>query len=183
MIFVLPALLCAISAGAFYGMQIAINHHTPALTRRATPLIVGGLLLAWFGAQWWGIVLYNKYPPHGVDGLRDLAAVLTVESTPNDTILVMPPILTPPIQQYFTRSVHGLPSDFDLRAIYLPFGDADWNARARATLDSRVQGYSRFWLIYYPADDFNGDFLRGVGSTYDQLEYHHYQFADLYLFR
>jgi hypothetical protein len=137
----------------------------------------------WLGAQAWGLVLFNKYPPHGADGLRELAAVLRSESRPDDTVLIMPPVLTPSVQQYYGGPIHGLPANFNLREIYLPFGDADWNIRARKALDTNVQGYSRFWLIYYSADDFNGDFLRGVTTDYEQLGHYHYPFADLYLFR
>lgn len=193
MIFLLPALLCVVAGGALFRpttrdtlpARRPRDDRPPSTAYRLSwpvrPLL-GVLLLVWVAAQVWGLVLFNKYPPHGADGLSELTAVLRSESRPGDTVLVMPPILTPPVQQYFDGPIHGLPSDFDLRQIYMPYGDADWNARVRAALDENVRGYSRFWLIYYPADDFQGEFLKGVAADYKQLEDHNFQFAQLYLF-
>jgi 4-amino-4-deoxy-L-arabinose transferase-like glycosyltransferase len=198
MVFLLPAMLCVVGAGAAWGWrtkdegrrtkdkQLRITNYElrPAVYRLRSVIrsLVGGLLVVWIGAQVWGLKLYYQYPPHGVDGLREMAGVLRSESMPGDTVLIMPPILTPPVQQYFGGPIHGLPADFDLRQVYLPFGDADWNARARSALEENVRDHSRFWLIYYPANDFKGDFLRGVTNTYKQLEHRHYPFAELYLF-
>jgi hypothetical protein len=94
----------------------------------------------------------------------------------------MPPVLTPPLQQYFDGPIHGLPADFDLRQIYLPFGKGEWNTRTRAALDADTRDHPRFWLIYNRANDYNGEFLQGVTADYRELEHHSYQFAELYLF-
>jgi 4-amino-4-deoxy-L-arabinose transferase-like glycosyltransferase len=192
MVFLLPAMLCVLGAGAAWGLQTKdkqlriTNNDLRSIVHRLQSVIrpvVGGLLVVWIGVQLWGLKLYYQYPPHGADGLREMAGVLRSESMTGDIVLIMPPILTPPVLQYFEGPIHGLPADFDLRQVYVPFGDADWNARARSALEANIWGYSRFWLIYYPADDFNGEFLRGVTVSYKQLEHHHYSFADLYLLR
>ena len=114
--------------------------------------------------------------------MQDLAATLARERQPGDVVMITPPILTPPLRQYYHGPLLGLPVDFDLRQVSLPFRSPEWNRTARVALDRGAQGHGRFWLVYRPEDNSGGAFLRGVAQSYAQVERRDYPFASLYLF-
>ncbi|HUS14997.1 MAG TPA: glycosyltransferase family 39 protein, partial [Chloroflexia bacterium] len=95
MLFLLPALCVILAAGAWAvvpGLLVATRAARPVV-----PALLGtALLLVWLGAQAWGLVLYHRYPPHGADGLRELAAQLHRERAAAEPVLIMPAVLTPP---------------------------------------------------------------------------------------
>jgi 4-amino-4-deoxy-L-arabinose transferase-like glycosyltransferase len=180
MIFLLPAVFVAVAAGATWAW--ASRGSGAAAMRRAGQAGALAALVIWLGAQAWGMALYYRYPPHGADRLQDLAATLDRGRQPGDAVMITPPILTPPLRQYYHGPLLGLPVDFDLRAVYLPFGSPEWNRAARVALDRGAQDHARFWLVYRPEDDAGGAFLRGVAGAYRQVERRDYPFASLYLF-
>jgi hypothetical protein len=141
-----------------------------------------GVLVVWMAAQVWGLALYYREPPHGADGARELAAVLRQDARPDDLVLVTPPILTPTVRQYYAGPLRGLPSDFDLRAVYLPYDPARWNADSLAVTTAALPGHARAWLVYRPELDAGGSFLATLQTHYRQLDHRPYPFADLYLF-
>jgi hypothetical protein len=133
-------------------------------------------------AQVWGLAGYYRDPPHGADGARELAAVLRQDARPTDLVLVTPPALMPTVQQYYAGPLRGLPSDFDLHAVYLPYDPARWNADSLAVTTAALPGHRRAWLVYRPELDAGGSFLATLQTRYRQLDHRPYPFADLYLF-
>jgi 4-amino-4-deoxy-L-arabinose transferase-like glycosyltransferase len=140
------------------------------------------LLVGWLVAQVGGLALYYRDPPHGADGARELAAVLRQDARPTDVVLVTPPALMPTVQQYYAGPLRGLPSDFDLRAVYLPYDPARWNADSLAVTTAALPGHPRAWLVYRPELDAGGSFLASLQACYRQVDHRPYPFADLYLF-
>ena len=140
------------------------------------------VLVGWMAAQVWGLAGYYRDPPHGADGARELAAVLRHDARPADLVLVTPPALMPTVQQYYAGPLRGLPSDFDLRAVYLPYDPARWNADSLAVTTAALPGHPRAWLVYRPELDAGGSFLATLQARYRQLDHRPYPFADLYLF-
>jgi hypothetical protein len=140
------------------------------------------VLVAWMAAQVGGLALYYRDPPHGADGARELAAVLRQDARPDDLVLVTPPALMPTVQQYYLGPLRGLPSDFDLRAVYLPYDPARWNADSLAVTTAALSGHPRAWLVYRPELDAGGSFLATLQARYRQVDHRPYPFADLYLF-
>ena len=129
-----------------------------------------------------GLALYYRDPPHGADGARELAAVLRQDARRDDLVLVTPPALMPTVQQYYAGPLRGLPSDFDLRAVYLPYDPARWNADSLAVTTAALPGHPRAWLVYRPELDAGGSFLATLQARYRQVDHRPYPFADLYLF-
>ncbi len=140
------------------------------------------LLAGWMVAQVWGLALYYRDPPHGADGARELAAVLRQDARPTDLVLVTPPALMPTVQQYYAGPLRGMPSDFDLRAVYLPYDPARWNADSLAVTTAALPDHPRAWLVYRPELDGGGSFLHTLQTRYRQVDHRPYPFADLYLF-
>jgi Dolichyl-phosphate-mannose-protein mannosyltransferase len=140
------------------------------------------VFVGWMVAQVGGLALYYRDPPHGADGARELAAVLRQEARPGDLVLVTPPALMPTVQQYYAGPLRGLPSDFDLRAVYLPYNPGRWNADSLAVTTAALPGHPRAWLVYRPELDAGGSFLATLQARYRQLDHQAYPFADLYLF-
>jgi hypothetical protein len=171
MLFVMPSLYLVLAAGAL-----------ALLGRDNRPLIAlgAGLLGLWLGVQVSGLWHYYRYPPHGADGLRELATVLRARRT--EVVLVTPPALSATLQQYYQGTIIGLPSDFDLRAIYFPYDPNKWNAQSLERLQTEVSGMERFWLVYRPELDRGGEFLSAVKSAYTLFEQHDYTYATIYLF-
>jgi hypothetical protein len=174
MLFLLPALLVILGAG--YAGHMAPG--TPPVWRYAVRALLG----AWVLSQLWGLVLFYRYPPHGVDGLRELAATLRTEAQPDDIVFVTPPALSPTLQQYYDGEIRGLPSDFDLRAVYLPYEPAEWNAESFARLQGLAAGRPRFWIVYRPELDRGGEFLAEVRDRHRLLKEQSYPYGSLYLF-
>ena len=143
--------------------------------------LFAALLGLWLWVQLAGLQFYYRYPPHGNDGLRELAAQLR-QAAPGDPVLVTPPALEVTLRQYYAGAIHGLPSDFDLRAIYLPYEPARWNRESLAALEAQVSGHSRFWLVYLPDLDDQGVFLGTVQARYRQDLSRTYKYATLYRF-
>jgi hypothetical protein len=133
--------------------------------------------------QVWGLWLYYQYPPHGADGLRELAAALREGNAEgSDPVLVTPPVLAVTLGQYYPGSMRGVPEDFDLRVVYSPYDPKSWNEEALAALEALVEGHERFWLVYRPDLDEGGNFLRTVKARYHQTFHEHYEYADVYSF-
>jgi hypothetical protein len=176
MVFLLPASMVAIGAGV-----TRLPAHYGSMSR--VPLVlVGGLLALWTGAQLWGLVLYYNHPPHGTDGLREMAAVLRTQARAGDAVLVTPPALMPSLRQYYAGETYGLPSDFDLRAVYLPYDAVRWNADCLRVLEQRAGGRTRIWLVYRPELDRDGGLLAAARARYHESIHTSYPFADLYLY-
>ena len=100
-----------------------------------------------------------------------------------EDVFVTPPVLTPTLRQYYGGPLQGLPVDFDLRAIYLPYDPPAWNAQSLRALESSVHPKSKFWLVYRPELDEGGRFMQTLQSRYRLLEHHQYDYAGLYLFQ
>ncbi|HYP20984.1 MAG TPA: glycosyltransferase family 39 protein, partial [Chloroflexia bacterium] len=173
MLFLLPALLVVLAASQQLQLRIA-NFD---LRNWLIPI-----LAMWLVAQVWGLALYHRYPPHGADGLRELAAILRRGTQPGDVVLVTPPALTPTLRQYYGGDIKGLPSDFDLRAVYLPYEPGRWYSESASALETATQGRNRFWLVYRSEQDEGGKLLQTVSSRFDLVERHMYPYATLYLF-
>jgi hypothetical protein len=140
------------------------------------------LLGLWLVAQVWGLALYYRHPPHGTDGLRELAATINHYALPGDIVLITPPILTPSLRQYYDGPTKGLPQDFDVAAVYAPYAIKDWHPSVMAAFEEAVHGRRRFWLVYRPEKDHGGRFLSEVQRRYRTIRHQTYAFADLYLF-
>lgn len=175
MIFLFPAISVVMATGVL-ALFAGRRNNQPRTALAAS------LLLIWFGVQVAGLSAYYRYPPHGNDGLRELAAVLGRDALPADVVLVTPPALEPSLRQYYPGTMLGLPSDFDLREVYLPYEPHDWRSQCLAALDRDVAGRQRFWLVYRPDLDEGGAFLGAVRATYRQVFATPYEFADLYRF-
>jgi hypothetical protein len=148
-------------------------------TLRNIPLLLATI---WLVAQVWGLALFHRYPPHGADGLRELAATLDTATLPGDLVLVTPPVLQASLSQYYQDDTYGIPVDFDLFSLYPPYDPAQWAADSLGAFEKRVKGHNRFWLVYRPELDEGGKFLGEVGRRYAVTEQHRYVFATLYLF-
>ena len=175
MLFLLPALFVCIGSG-----PASVRSARPAVLRAAAV----GALVVWLSVQSWGIVLYNRYPPHGADGLRELAARITKESLAGEAVFVTPPALMPTLVQYYKGELIGLPEDFDLRRVYIPYDSSDWYARSVDRTSARLDAgrEERFWLVYRPELDDGGRLLSYLRERYAQASVQHYDFADLFLF-
>ncbi len=175
MLFLLPALFVSLCA-ALGNMPT----RAPAITRVA--LVVA--LVVWIGVQSWGIVLYNRYPPHGADGLRELASRLTNDSQPSDAVFVTPPALMATLRQYYGGEMVGLPEDFDLRRVYLPYDPSDWQTRSLANIASTLgsEGSQRFWLVYRPELDDGGQLLRSLEQKHSLVSDQPFDYGELFLF-
>jgi hypothetical protein len=111
--------------------------------------------------------------------LRELAAVL--RASPTEVVFVTPPALSATLQQYYQGTIVGLPSDFDLRAIYFPHNPNEWNAQSLERLQTEVSGVERFWLVYRPELDRGGEFLVAVKGSHRVIDHRDYSYATIYL--
>jgi len=179
MLFLLPALFVLLAAGwELKGYRLRPSFFSFALRLSSFVLLLG----LWLLAQLWGLTLYYRYPPHGADGLRELAGTLRAKATPGDAVFVTPPVLTPTLRQYYAGPLRGLPVDFDLRAIYLPYDPPAWNKQSLSAFEAHVRGASRLWLVYRPELDQGGQFLNTLRGRYPLVEQHKHEYATLYLF-
>jgi len=173
MLFLLPVLLVLLAWGVLY---FALNMRAPL------KWAVLACLAAWLGVQMVGLALYYRYPPHGADGLRELASALRSEPPGAGPVLVTPPVLSATLDQYYGRPTYGLPSDFDLRQVYIPYNPAAWNSQSLARLTSLVKGQKSFVLVYRSELDSGGSFLKTLQRTYRQTEHRSHIYADVYRF-
>lgn len=171
MLFLLPLLFLILAAGVVrFGGSANIFFQVAMFV----------LLALWLGAQIAGLVDYYRNPPHGVDGLRELAATLNAHVS-GEPLFVTPPAMAATLAQYYPGAIYGLPSDFDLRRVYLPYDPAAWNAECLQRLSSVAAGRS-FWLVYRADLDQGGSFLETLQRMYTQTEHQSYPYADLYHF-
>jgi 4-amino-4-deoxy-L-arabinose transferase-like glycosyltransferase len=152
--------------------------HGPRPLRLALGL---GVLAVWLAVHAAGVVWDHRYPPHGADGLRELAATLRQEARPGEAVLVTPPVLDPTLRQYYPGTIRGLPSDFNLWQIFIPYEPVRWNADSLAALEA-AGPHVRFWLVYLPQLDAGGAFLAEVRRRYREVRQEPYPYATLYLF-
>ena len=174
MLFLLPALLAVLACGITW--QPA-GTSFPVKPGNFLPL----LLIPMIAVQIWGLGLFYRHPPHGADGLRELASVLKSEARANEPVFVTPPVLTPTLRQYYSGRIHGLPVDFDLKSVYLPYEASRWYEQSVAALDADSANLDRFWLVYRPETDEGLKLLDYMTSHYDVVSRHKYIYADLYL--
>lgn len=181
MIFLLPSVFVVFGAGIFH-----FGRHTKLAGSNARNRVLQAVPFAlaaiWLVAQVWGLVLYNRYPPHGADGLRELAGVLESRVQPGEKVLVTPPLLEISLARYFSGEVEGVPADFDLRRIYEPYEAARWHSKSVSAVSSLTRGQTRFWLVYRPELDDGGKLLAEIGKQYREVERQSYIFATLYRF-
>jgi 4-amino-4-deoxy-L-arabinose transferase-like glycosyltransferase len=197
MLFLLPALFVVLAGGSLllWKPPDKLTAETPGTERamgsraiRNTQYAISSrvtfpaLFVGWLVIQALGLMLYYLHPPHGADGLRELAATLRTEAKPGDVVLVTPPALTPSLKQYYDGPLRGLPSDFDLRAVYLPYEPEQWQAGLTSTFEISIAGHRRFWLVYRSEWDAGGRFLGSVKERFKETTYRRYEFAELYLF-
>ena len=182
MLFLLPALLVVLATGA---TCVTTGEQSPApqiaSSSSKTRYLLPALLAPWLAAQIWGLALFHRHPPHGADGLRELTSVLRSFVRTDDLVFVTPPVLTPTLRQYYPGELRGLPVDFDLRAVYLPYDADDWHRQSIAVLDANAAGRERFWLVYRHELDQGGKFLAHVTNNYREVDRHRYIYANLYL--
>jgi hypothetical protein len=107
--------------------------------------------------------------------------VLKSEARANEPVFVTPPVLTPTLRQYYSGRIHGLPVDFDLKSVYLPYEASRWYEQSVAALDADSANLDRFWLVYRPETDEGLKLLDYMTSHYDVVSRHKYIYADLYL--
>ena len=147
----------------------------------------GTLIKDAWGTTWrnrylWGLALFYRFPPHGADGLRELAGVLNSEVREGDGVFATPPTLMPTLAQYYGGEVRGVPEDFRLTAVYLPYSRAEWQARAIERLEAQAPGHERVWLVYRSEQDPEGRLLQTLERRYLPVERRAYRYADLYLY-
>jgi hypothetical protein len=175
MVFLFPALAVVIACGALSLLEVRL------FGSMGTAVAVLALA-CWLAAQVAGLGFYYRHPPHGNDGLRELASSLRAQNAGGAVVLVTPPALEPSLRQYYDGAIRGLPSDFDLRRVYLPYEPGRWNADSLVALEAAVQGQQGFWLVYRPELDAGGAFLKAVQARYSQARAEQYGFGTLYLF-
>lgn len=176
MLFLLPSLFVCLCAFLNFLPRVRTGW-----VRAACLFVVAG----WIAVQSWGIVLFNQLPPHGADGLRELASVLTNENRKNEPVFVRPPALMSMLTQYYEGEIVGLPEDFDLRRVYIPFDPQDWYNRSMGNVENKVKGgASGFWLLYteVPELDDGGMLFSMLQNRYTMLSERKYPFSNLYHF-
>lgn len=178
MLFLLPALLALAGAAVVWAARDASGSVLDQTERWAAPASLFGLVVV----QAFGLGLFYAHPPHGADGLREMASVLRAQARPGEPVFVTPPALAPSLAQYFDGDIAGLPEDFDLRRIYLPYDGAGWQRRSIERVASTVRPGERFWLVYRPERDEGGGLLSHLRSDYSLATSTPYEFATLYLF-
>ncbi|MDQ5825729.1 MAG: glycosyltransferase family 39 protein [Chloroflexota bacterium] len=181
MVFLLPAAFVTFGAGLLFIGQSTWRTGDGAAIQWGSYLALG-LGVAWLVAQLWGVALFYRDPPHGADGLRELAATLNRHAQPGDRVLVTPPALQASMAQYYGGDTRGLPADFDLYSIYQPYEPASWHNRSLEAFNEHTSGLGRFWLVYRPELDDGGRLLGEIEGRYREVEEHPYDFATLYLF-
>jgi hypothetical protein len=178
MLFLLPA-LCAVAGASVVWAKRELAQSLVAQTARWTaPAALGLLVVANLGGLW----QYYMYPPHGADGLRELASVLRRDVRPGEITFVTPPALAPSLAHYYGGDIVGLPEDFDLRRVYLLYDGDSWRQRSIERVTASVAQAPRFWLVYRPERDAGGSLLAYLTAEYEVGRTWHYGFGTLYEF-
>jgi 4-amino-4-deoxy-L-arabinose transferase-like glycosyltransferase len=178
MLFLLPALSAVAGAGVVWGIRETAR---PAIVRasRWLPAIALGTLAT---VHVLGLWKFYAQPPHGADGLRELAAVLRGEAQPGEPVFVTPPLLFPSLDHYVDREIVALPEDFDLHRVYPPYDGQDWRRRSLARVLERTDRVERFWLVYRPELDEGGGLLQELTGRFNVTRTLTYEFGTLYTF-
>ena len=181
MVFLLPAGFVVLGAGLVYlaAWSGRASGAVPSSRLRYPSLALASV---WLVAQLWGLALFYRYPPHGADGLREIATILNAKTQPDDLVLVVPPLLQPSLSQYYTRKTRGLPGDFDLYNLYPPYNPAQWYSDSLREFRDRTRGTALFWLVYRPEMDEKGRLLAEINRRYTEAARYEQPFATLYLF-
>ena len=178
MLFLLPALSAI--AGAAVVWALRERTHSPlGLLIRGVVVAALCVLGVVHGAGLWR---FYEQPPHANDGLREMAAALRSESRPGDLTFVTPPALSVSLEQYYGGQLVGLPEDFDLRRVYIPYDGTDWRERSIARVESLAAQADRFWLVYRPERDEGGGLLEHLTARYVASRSLPYEFGTLYQF-
>jgi uncharacterized membrane protein len=178
MLFLLPALLVCLASGCY----LLPKDRFASNRSYVLSVLMAAAFFAWVGAQVWGVVLFYRYPPHGADGLRELAFNIEQGRVEEDVVFVTPPALTPTLMQYYQGQVRGLPEEFDLRRVYIPYDANDWRDRSLRIVGEEMTGDQRFWLVYRPELDYQGSLLAALKERFRLFEQNHYEYAELFLF-
>jgi 4-amino-4-deoxy-L-arabinose transferase-like glycosyltransferase len=179
MIFLLPALYTTCATGAcIVARSAAISNRFGSMKDRALLLS----LTAWVILMAVGLGLFYRNPPHGNDGLRELAALIQSNRREGDVVVVSPPALQPLFAQYLPGNISGIPENLSLKRLYLPYGPDEWIGRARLRLDELSRGASRLWLLHAPLPDEDGSLLPDALDNVSKKESWRFPIATLYLF-
>jgi hypothetical protein len=178
MVFLLPALLVVVAVGVVRTARSALSPSRGRVVSYAAFTAFVALLIA----EVVGLGLFYAHPPHGADGLRELANELRAQARAGETVFVTPPALAPSLAQYFGGDIKGLPDDFDLRRIYLRYDGADWQRRSIARINAAARPGTRLWLVYRPERDEGGGLLSYLSSQYRLVSSTTHEFGVLYLF-
>jgi 4-amino-4-deoxy-L-arabinose transferase-like glycosyltransferase len=143
---ILPAVaVAAVAGGLLERGRLAMN-------------VAAGALVGLFAVQLGGLYVNAQQPPHGADGVRDLAAIVNAEAAPGETAFVSPADIQLVVDHYLRIPAHGLPADVDLERLYVPFdADAALPTSLRV-FDTLTAGATRAWLVYRSERD-EGDRL------------------------
>ncbi len=169
----LPVLLCVLACG----LSVSLPER-PRIT--AGWIVLGG----WMVIQLAGLEAFYAHPVHGRDGMREIGDLLTSEVRAGDVVICNYPMLLWSVAQYYGGTLHGLPSDWDVRWGYplLPPSEPSWT---RSQLDAlpRVAGSAqRVWLLYLPVVDPGGILLATLRAEYRLSAIHTYPLLTVYLF-
>jgi uncharacterized membrane protein YhaH (DUF805 family) len=202
MIFLLPVLFsacgigaCALSAVTFQlskqgiwrqwekSRLVPVANRRSAIVWRACQRHAAVIVVTtWVLSMLVGLNLFYRYPPHGADGLRELAATIRAERGENNVVIVSPPALQASLAQYLPGEIRGLPEDFDLKQVYLPYGRDEWRERVLSRLPELAKGHDRIWLVHVPIPGEEGELLLAARDNYQQVRVERYRFATLYLY-
>ncbi|MEO6349355.1 MAG: glycosyltransferase family 39 protein [Candidatus Limnocylindrales bacterium] len=138
-------------------------------------------LAALFVAQVAGLYVNAQHPPHGDDGVSDLAAVINAEGALGEPTFISPSELQVVADHYLRYRVIGLPTDVDLTRLYAPY-DADAAFAASVErFDAFTHGAPRAWLIYRPERDSGGRLLAALAAKGALVSRATFEFASLYV--
>lgn len=167
----LPALAVVAASGGLFP-----SASRSAVRRRSAP----ALLLLLLSAQLAGLYIDALHPPHGDDGIHELAAVLEAEVALGEPVFITPAELQPVIQPYYSGSIHGLPSDLDLARLYEPYQPTLWQDQSIERYLQLTSGASRAWIIYTSDRDQGGTFLAWLGAHSELVREADLPLVDLY---
>ncbi len=159
MLFLLPALAVAASAGAIV-REAPLRAGAPA----AAGVVAAVVLIS---AQVWGVAVNHFAPPHGDDGSRDLAVALASRAQPEEPVLIAPHEQQIIFERYWHGRLAGLPADFDLHGLYRARNeDADLESSIER-FDALAGAGSRAWLVYTPARGSDAEFVEWLGRDWE----------------
>jgi 4-amino-4-deoxy-L-arabinose transferase-like glycosyltransferase len=178
MLFLLPALSAVAGAAVAWALRERTQSLRGPLIRGVMVAALGVLAVVNVAGSW----QFYEHPPHGDDGLREMAAVLRAEARPGEIAFVTPPALSVTLQQYYDGQLVGLPEDFDLRRVYIPYDGTDWRERSIDRVEAFTARSGRFWLVYRPERDEGGGLLEHLTARYVVVRTVPYEFGTLYQF-